>query len=193
MPDRWSDECECCVHRTMHHCIGQYFCINKPDILRPWLMDKIQRCNNFEFDRTLKNQQKKEPAINEKENERRTMETKFAVGERAFALVEVNDIQVDKSGTTYHVKAKAKNRNAINLLLPEEALNKITSTKNAETIEDLMFFAKDIINERLDWISKNERAIGSGNDVYIPWAPEYRFCYRVLKKEEPETHGTQIR
>lgn len=193
MPDRWSDECECFVHRTMHHCIGQYFCINKPDILRPWLMDEIQRCNNFEFDRTLKNQQKKEPAINEKENERRTMETKFDVGERAFALVKVDGIQVDKSGTMYHVKAKVKNRNAINLLLPEEALNKITSTKNAETIEDLMFFAKDLINEILDRIGKNERMIGSGNDVDIPWAPGYSFCFRVLKKEEPDPDGIQIR
>lgn len=193
MPNMWADECEWCVHRTKHHCIGQYFCINKPDISRPWLMDEIQRCKNFEFDRTLKNQQKKELAINEKENERRTMETKFDVGERAFALVEVDGVQVDKSGTTYHVKAKAKNRNAINLLLPEEALNKITSTKNAETIEDLMFFAKDLINEKLDQFVENERMSGCGNDVDIPWAPGYIFSFHVLKKEVPETHGTQIR
>lgn len=156
-------------------------------------MDKIQRCNNFELDRTLKNQQKQEPTINEKENERRTMETKFDVGEKAFALVKVDGIQVDKSGTVYHVNIKAMNGKNINLFLPEKALNKITATKNAETIEDLMFFAKDLINERLDWIDKSERMIGSGNDVDIPWAPEYRFCFRVLKKEEPETHGTQIR
>ena len=189
----WADECEWCVHRTMHHCIGQYFCINKPDILRPWLMDEIQRCKNFEYDRTIKNQQKKEPAINEKENERRTMETKFDVGERAFAIVKVYSIQVDKSGTVYHVKAEAKNRSAANLLLPEEVLNKTTATENAETIEDLMFFAKDLINERLEWIREHERAVGSGNDVDIPWAPGYSFCFRVLKKEEPDPDGTQIR
>ncbi len=142
MPDRWSDECEWCVHRTIHHCIGQYFCINKPNILGAYLDGKIQRCNNFEYDRTLKNQQKKEPAIDEKESERRTMETKFDVGEKAFAVVEVDGIQVDKNKTTYHVNVKAMNGNTISLLLPEGVLNKITATKNAETIEDLMFFTK---------------------------------------------------
>ena len=193
MSYRWSDECEWCVHRPKNHCIGQYFCINKPDILRPWLMDEIQRCNNYEYDRTIKNQQKKEPAINEKENERRIMETKFDVGERAFATVKVDSIQVDKSGTAYRVNVKAMNGNNVSLLLPEETLNRITDAKSAETIEDLMFFAKDIINEMLDRIGKNERMVGSGNDVDIPWASGYRFCYRVLKKEELETDGTQIR
>lgn len=121
------------------------------------------------------------------------METKFDVGERAFAIVKVNSIQVDKSGIVYHVKAEAKNRSAANLLLPEETLNKTTATEKAETIEDLMFFAKDLINERLEWIREHERVVGSGNDVDIPWAPGYSFCFRVLKKEEPDPDGTQIR
>ena len=121
------------------------------------------------------------------------METKFDVGEKVFAIAKVDGIQVDKSGTAYHINVEAMNGNIINLLLPEKALNRITDAKSAETIEDLMFFAKDIINEKLDWIGKNERMVGSGNDVDIPWAPGYRFCYRVLKKEEPETDGTQIR
>ena len=87
------------------------------------------------------------------------METKFDVGERAFAIVKVDSIQVDKSGTVYHVKAEVKNRSIANLSLPEEALNKTTATENAETIEDLMLFAKDLINERLlcDNRTKSER------------------------------------
>lgn len=121
------------------------------------------------------------------------METKFDVGEEALVVVKVDGIQIEKSGTAYRVNVKAMNGNTISLLLPEWVLNKITATKNAETIEDLMFFAKNLINERLDRIGKTERMIGSGDDVDIPWAPEYRFCFRVLKKEEPETHGTQIR